>query len=107
MSKPAVYNHREGNRAAQFPVEFQSRFQSDTVIVWYRNRDRAVDHTLVHTQYNDDPNAITQLNFTNLRRRDTGSYTVAIQNTFSELSPELRQVEATFTLDVTGQLCTQ
>ncbi len=105
LSQPPEYNHLSGNQPAQFPVTFESRFQTDTVIVWYKNQNSAVGEEYVHTQYQDDRNAITELNFTNLRRHDTGLYTVVIQNTFSKLSAKLRQVQTTFSVDVTGQLC--
>ena len=94
-----------GNQAARFTVNFQSRFQSETVIVWYKNQNSAVRKELIRTEYTDEPNAVTELYFSNLRRSDAGLYTVVIQNTFSQLSPELRRVQTSFRLDVTGQLC--
>ncbi|XP_064399608.1 contactin-6-like [Halichondria panicea] len=90
-----------GNQAAQFTVNFQSRFQSETVIVWYKNQNSAVRKELIRTEYTDEPNAVTELYFSNLRRSDAGLYTVVIQNTFSQLSPELRRVQTSFRLDVT------
>ena len=105
LIKPNEYIHLLGNRPVRFPINFQSRFQSETVIVWYKNQNSAVHKEYIRTEYTDEPNATTELNFANLRRSDAGLYTVVIQNTFSELSPDLRKVQTSFRLDVTGQLC--
>ena len=101
LQKPSNKNIY-GNQAATFPVRFQSRLPEDTVIVWYKNEDSVVQRDLIHTVYEEEPFATTALHFANLRRRDAGRYRVAIRNNFEGLPQELRQVETTFELQVTG-----
>ena len=102
-AKPEDNYHLSGNQPVIFPVQFQSRFQTDTVIVWYKNEDTAVPQDLIQTSYENDLSGRTQVQFQPLRRRDAGVYRVVIENTFQGIPVGLRQTEASFRVQVTGE----
>ena len=90
-----------GNQHTDLIVEFQSRFQSNTSITWYKD-GQPIPEDRIMTEYSSDPNASTQMAFNPIMRRDGGAYKVVIENKFNAIPLQLQQTTVDFVVKVAG-----
>ena len=94
-----------GNTRQGIVVPFQSRFDSDTIVTWWKEGVplTADSGANIQTFEASPPNSITMLTFDPTRRSDSGEYRVSIENRFHVIPRQLQYVEVSFTVRINGK----
>ena len=91
------------NRPLSLEVKFRSRLQENTVVTWFHDGE-VIPSNRIQTEYlTEAPNAVTQLSFDPILRRDSGVYRVVIRNNFHLIPSDMNEVETSFQVDVEGE----
>ena len=90
------------NRVIPISIGFQSKFRSNTTLIWYKDGS-PIPTSRFQTTYGTVPNAMTTLNFEPIRRSDNGVYRLVIENDCPALPQNQRQAEDSFQIHVSGE----
>jgi len=101
-SNTRSYYNITGNPNFNLTVEFQSRFQENTTVTWYRD-DNVLPEERIQTTYTNEMYGITVLNFMPISRSDTGIYQVTVRNTVEVIPTGLMTSMAVFQLQICGE----